>query len=130
MRWREMIGRFMIGRYGTDQLNRTLLVVALIGMLASNFGFTLVLYMIGLVCLIICNMRMFSRNHQARYKENAAFLNLFNKAKNLFNFKKQANTTHRIFTCPQCKQKIRIPKGKGKIMVRCPKCGNEFIKKS
>lgn len=130
MRWREIIGRFMIGRYGTDQLNRTLLVVAFLCMLVSNFGFTLVLYMIGLVCLILCNMRMFSRNHQARYKENAAFQSLLHKVKHLFRFKQQANGTHHIFTCPQCKQKIRIPKGKGKIIVRCPKCGKEFTKKS
>lgn len=130
MRWREIIGRFMIGRYGTDQLNKTLLVLAFLCMLASNFGFTLALYMIGLACLVICYIRMFSRNHQARYKENVTYMNLWNKVKNIFRMKKQVNTTHHIFTCPQCKQKIRIPKGKGKIMVRCPKCGNEFRKKS
>ncbi len=130
MRWREMIGRFMIGRYGNDQLNRMLLVLAFICILASNFGLTLILYMIGLACLIICYVRMFSRNHQARYKENAAYMKLIGKIKNIFRRNKQASSTHHIFTCPQCKQKIRIPKGKGMIMVRCPRCGNEFKKKS
>lgn len=31
-----------------------------------------------------------------------------------------------IFVCPSCGQKIRIPKGHGKIMIHCRKCGKEF----
>lgn len=126
MRWRENFARFMMGRYGTDQLNRALLIVSLFFIVVSNFGLTLLFYGLGLALLLIANFRMFSRNHQARYKENIVFMNIIAKLK----FRNQGSKTHRIYSCPQCKQKIRIPKGKGKIMVRCPKCGAEFLKKS
>ena len=70
---------------------------------------------------------------EKRYAENQAFLaktygirNFFRKQKNIW----QQRRVYHIYTCPSCKQKIRIPKGKGKIEVRCPKCGTTFIKKS
>ena len=37
---------------------------------------------------------------------------------------------YRFFKCPTCKQKVRVPKGKGKIKIHCPRCHNDFIKKS
>lgn len=132
MRWRERIARFMVGRYGTDQLNRCLLIISFVFIILSNFIATFIFYPIGLVLLILCNLRMFSRNIQARYKENQTFMNFVYGIKNFFGKGRgnQASKTHRIYSCPQCKQKIRIPRGKGKIMVRCPKCGKEFLKKS
>lgn len=133
MRWRERMQRFMIGRYGTDQLNRALLIVSFVLIILSNFGLTFVFYTIGLVLLLFANLRIFSRNHKARYRENMIFMSQVNKLKYLISklkYKKDMSKTHHIYTCPQCKQKIRIPKGKGKIMVRCPKCRVEFVKKS
>ena len=77
--------------------------------------------------------RIFSRNIQQRYAENQKYLQMtskfrfrFNKEKNLMKQRK----THHIYSCPGCGQKVRIPRGKGKIEIECPKCHTKFVKRS
>ena len=133
---KEKLIRFMQGRYGVDQLSKFLLILGLVVVVISalfNSRVSLILYILGWVLVIYCYFRVFSRNIPKRYAENQAFLEktykirmFFQKQKNIW----QQRKTHHIYTCPSCKQKIRIPKGKGKIEVRCPKCGATFIKKS
>lgn len=134
---KEKFIRFMQGRYGIDQFSKFLLAVGLVIVLVSallgNRPIALILYLIGWAFVIYCYFRVFSRNVSKRYSENQAFLtktygirNFFRKQKNIWRQRK----VYHIYTCPSCKQKIRIPKGKGKIEVRCPKCGTTFIKKS
>jgi ribosomal protein L37AE/L43A len=76
---------------------------------------------------------MFSKKIYKRSEENQKYLQLEWKVKNAFNKKKnefKQLKTHHIYKCPTCKQKIRVPRGRGKIAIRCRKCGTEFIKKS
>ena len=76
---------------------------------------------------------MFSRDYNRRYAENQKFLTWQNKVKYKVNNWKRGITdrkTHHIYKCPSCGQKIRVPRGKGKIIVTCPKCRTEFQKKS
>ena len=111
MKMKERIMRFMQGRYGVDPFCRFLLVAGLVVVFLSAFlgngAVGMIFYLLGWVLIIYCYFRMFSRNVSKRYAENQAFL---------------AKT--------YSKQKIRIPRGKGKIEIRCPKCGTTFIKKS
>ena len=115
---------FMLGRYGSDKLNVALLVsgivLMLLGSILGKFTtwagvFTLLSYLV----LIWCMFRMYSRNIDARRRENAAFLNFFNHIK---------DKEHRYYHCPKCHQTVRVPRGRGKINIRCPKCGEQFIK--
>ena len=83
--------------------------------------------------LIYSYVRVFSKNINKRYEQNQKYLYYESKVKKLFsgvkyNLKKRK--THRIFMCPSCKQKIRVPRGKGKIEITCPKCHTTFIRKS
>ena len=134
---KEKLMRFMEGRYGSDQFSQFLLVVGLISlvvsMLLNGNAVGNVFYLLGLLVLIYCYFRMFSRNVSKRYAENESYLaktsgirRFFQKQKNLM----QQRKVYHIYKCPGCKQKIRIPKGKGKIEIRCPKCGATFVKKS
>lgn len=129
---KEKFYRFMQGRYGNDQLNRFLMVLVMISLLISLFGVR-PFYLVGIAILVWSYFRMFSRNIYKRQAENSLYLRYEYKVRQKFaGWKKAAKQrkTHHIYKCPSCKQKIRIPRGKGKIEIRCPKCGQTFIRRS
>ena len=130
---KERMQRFMAGRYGNDQLNQFIVIVAIISMVLEIITRQSLFYTLTLVLLILAYVRVFSRNINKRYEENMKFLQkkdaILNKFRKQKYYAAQRRNFH-IYTCPQCKQKIRIPKGKGKISITCPKCRTSFIKKS
>lgn len=122
----------MQGRYGNDQLNRFLMFLA-IGLLVLSLFCGNLFYLLAVAVMIYAYFRMFSRQTYKRSEENQKYLQLEWKFKNFFKKKKNEFSqlkTHHIYKCPNCKQKIRVPRGKGKIAIRCRKCGTEFVKKS
>ena len=136
MRWRERMNRFMQGRYGVDSLSRCMVGIAVACMVITMFTKGTVhsiLYVLSLFILGAGYFRMFSRDYARRYEENRLFLEktagirkYLNQQKYLLSQKK----THHIYKCPDCRQKIRIPRGRGRIEITCPKCGAKFIKRS
>ena len=118
---------FMLGRYGADKLGTTLLIAGIaLTFVSSLFGrrfplFSAVLTVLSYAALFWCIFRMYSKNITARRRENTAFLNFFAHLK---------DKEHRYFHCPQCKQTVRVPRGRGKINIRCPRCNRQFIKKT
>ena len=130
---KERMQRFMAGRYGNDQLNQFIFIVAIISMVLEIITRQSLFYTLTLVLLILAYVRVFSRNINKRYEENMKFLQnkdvILNKFCKQKYYAAQRRNFH-IYTCPQFKQKIRIPKGKGKISITCPKCRTSFIKKS
>lgn len=138
--FRQKLQQFMIGRYGVDQLGVFLTIVALLlSVFASVFHLSF-LSLLATVLLFYSIYRMYSRNLSARYQENAKFLpywqkmqSRWNRIKRWFHQKGQQwadRKTHRYFSCPNCHQTLRVPKGKGKIKISCPKCKTELIKKT
>lgn len=129
---RGFLSRFMAGRYGNDQLNITLMITYLVLYLVSVFTRWSVLYWVALVLVFITLFRTFSRRIDQRRAENMKFLQLvrpFNrKVKNLR--VRLQDREHRYFRCPQCKQQMRVPRGKGRITVHCRSCGATFEEKS
>lgn len=123
----------MAGRYGVDQFARFLNVLIIVLLVVSMLTRIGMIYLLALVLLVYSYYRIFSRNHARRYAENMKYLQKTAKLRGFFQTQKRdagMRKTHHIYRCPNCKQKIRIPRGKGRIAVRCPKCGTEFIKKS
>ena len=125
--------RFMQGRYGVDCLSRFLSVVLLVFIIVGVFVKIPFSGLITFAILVVLYWRMFSRDISKRYQENQKFLEIRDKLLgNLSSFESNLSQLkdYHIYKCPRCNQKIRIPRGKGHIMVRCPRCGFEFHKKS
>ena len=153
-RLREALARFMYGRYGSDQLNRFLIVIFFVIFIANMFARTRVLWIVDLAFLVICYLRMFSKNIAARQKENTLYLGLKASVLGLFGrggAGTRQNTggagpgyggagqnrstggptvrdrlEYKYTACPSCSQKLRVPRGKGQVEVRCPRCGTIF----
>lgn len=130
---KEKIYRFMQGRYGMDGFSNFLIAAALVLAVLDAFTGTHVLNLLAWVLLIFAYSRIFSRNHSRCVAQNVWFYNhtkgirtFYQKQKSRMKIRK----THHIYKCKQCGQKIKIPKGKGKIIITCPNCRNEFIKRS
>lgn len=129
---REKLYKFMEGRYGNDQFNRFLMIAVFTCFFISIF-FDDALYYIAIALLIYAYYRMFSKDYTRRYKENEAYLRFSKKVKGLFGDNKtlfNKSKSHKIYKCPSCNQKLRIPKGKGKVSIHCPNCKVDFIKRS
>lgn len=129
---REKIQRFMYGRYGMDRLNQILMGFAFLCLIFSILG-SGICYIFATVAMVYAYFRMFSRNVRQRSLENNWYLKQEMKLKGFLEKRKRALEQHKkyhIYKCPNCKQKIRIPRGRGKIAISCKKCGNEFIKRS
>ena len=125
--------QFMVGRYGADELGSFISVSTLVCLLVSLFTKWGILYWIGLFLIFYTYFRMFSKNVSKRYQENQKFLTLRYKAVAKWSIMKKhflERKIYRFYKCPQCKQKVRVPKGRGKICITCPKCRTEFVKKS
>ena len=129
---RNFLSRFMSGRYGTDQLNNTLMVTYLVLYLVSIFTGWNILYWIALVLLFVTLFRCLSRQVDRRRTENAKFLQLVRPAQRKFKHfsARVKDKEHRYFKCPNCKQQMRVPRGKGRITVHCRSCGATFEEKS
>ncbi len=124
---------FMSGRYGADELSRFMLGACVVCIVLNLFTHSQLLYLLSLVILGVCYYRMFSRNYAKRSAENQKYLEYQWKVKSRFGKLRSRITQSKdfhIYKCPSCGQKIRIPRGKGKICITCPKCRHEFTKKS
>ncbi|MCI9565709.1 MAG: hypothetical protein HFG30_06860 [Eubacterium sp.] len=137
MNWRNKFTNFMYGRYGVDQFSRFIILIVFILCVLSMFIRTQILSLLILVLIVFTYYRMFSKNIYKRAAENEKYLQFISRFK-----RKNGSTTYnntqnaeqkkyyKYFKCPGCSQKIRIPRGHGKIEIKCPKCNTKFIRKS
>ena len=128
----DWLRRFMIGRNGPDTLTNYLIGTGFILSILSAVLSVAALNIMSSVLLFIAVFRMFSKNVYARRQENMIFLRFLYKIKTPFykyKRRKQQKALYKFYKCPSCKQELRVPKGKGKIKITCPKCKTSFEKK-
>ncbi len=130
---REKLRQFMIGRYGTDGLNQFLSIASLVLLLIAIISRVSLFTWLGIALLIYCYYRTFSRNISKRTEENYKFYTLKDRVDAKFRGLKEQWANRKVYhyyRCPQCRQKLRVPRGRGRIQISCPRCGTQFIKKS
>ena len=131
-KFKNKMYRFMYGRYGSDTLNKVLLVIyaaeVVVFTVLSLFvnptplWMSLAYFALSMILIFVIFFRMFSRNIQKRRRENDKFCGFFKLRRNKFRDRK----THVYKKCPHCKAVLRLPKAKGKHTVICPRCKNRF----
>jgi ribosomal protein S27E len=142
----EKLRRFLAGRYGGDSLNTVICGFSLISFTvgvvlasacrgqAAGTVFGIIFYVLALAALGLAGFRMLSRNKPARRAEFEWYRSHISapiaKRRQEAATRRAQRATHKFFRCPKCRQTVRVPRGKGKIRITCPKCGEVFVKKS
>jgi transcription elongation factor Elf1 len=65
--------------------------------------------------------------------ENARFLSLLRSVVRWFRRPKgplQTDKAYYYFKCPTCGQPMRVPRGLGKVQIRCRSCSSQFETRS
>lgn len=121
--------RVMIGRYGGDQLSIALIILSVLITWIGQLTRIQILIWIGNIPLWTSIFRTLSRNIPMRSMENQKFNMIMSPVYSRFRkiqYYVKESETHRRFRCPNCGVKLWVPRGKGKIIVTCPKCKTEF----
>lgn len=130
---RASFARFMSGRYGADQLSYALVITALVMTVVGAVSRLSILTLMADALLIVMFIRMLSKDRYRRAHENQVYLEKTLKVRRAvtewFNRVKNSKK-YRYFTCPQCKARLRVPRGVGNVTITCKGCGNKFDKKA
>lgn len=136
MKFRQWLSKVMYGRYGADEFNQflSLFSVAMIilsmiigGKIGTFFWF------IAIAALVFQFFRIFSKKFDKRRAENRFYLQIKNPVKSYiigFIIRLRQRKQYRFFRCKKCGAYMRVPRGKGKVRIRCAKCSTEFTAKA
>ncbi len=117
----------MAGRNGFDRLSITLIVLAFILYTLAFLSPVIAIFALAFAAYAI--WRAFSKHVAKRREENYRFTRIYGDITDSFTqwkFHRQQKKQYRFIACPDCKSILRLPRGKGKISITCPKCGLKF----
>lgn len=134
---RTVLEQIFLGRTGIDQLNKVLLGAAVVSYAASALSHPgpgkVLLHYVCLLTAALCVMRALSRNLERRREENQRFLGCFGRVRLSWENRQaraEQRRLYKVFKCPSCGVKLRVPRGKGTLRITCRQCGAQFEKKS
>lgn len=131
--WQLRMAQWMQGRYGIDECTQGIMIFGCALVVLNFFLHTNLLSLLSMICFVIGIIRIFSRNYAARARELETYRNLMQKPKawwRLTNKRYENRHTTLYFKCKGCGTVLNVPKGKGKLLVTCPKCGTKVEKNS
>ena len=127
------LARLMYGRNGYDNLARFCNMISIMLLVLNLFAGSATIYILWLLSFGYSLFRVYSNNIPKRYEENQKFLSMTELPRRYLSLLKlqiRDRKVSRYYICKNCHQQIRVPKGKGRIEIRCPKCSEKFIKKT
>lgn len=131
--FQERIAQWMTGRNGTDELAMACVWLALILYIVALVSRVVFINFVSLALLVYAWLRMTSRSVEARRRENYLFLSKIGPLgpwlRNPVAAFQEARA-YKHFKCPECGQRMRVPRRRGRLRVRCPKCQHRFEMKS
>lgn len=133
VQWIQKMMVFMNGRYGFDEFSKFLVFIGLVFSLLSNFIGGTVVSAVGFAFVVFAGLRVLSKEKNNRLKELQRYIKIKQRIVTRYYKIKNSWTQRKVYKytkCPECKQKVRVPKGKNKIRITCPSCQNKFIKKT
>ncbi len=134
--WRQLREKFQratYGCYGPDELTNVLYIAGLVLVLVSLIPWFRLFYLLGFALMLWGVYRAFSKNYTKRRRERDGYLQISGGIKKFFRIQKKRfmeRKTYRYYRCPACKAYSRVPRGHGRIVITCPKCRNQFERKS
>ena len=132
-RLRYKLSQYMQGRYGFDALSKTMLVAAMVCAIISNIPFLGFFYFLFILLVLLTYIRCVSKNIGKRQSELYKYFEIKNKLNDSYKLKKKIwseRKTYCYFKCTKCKALLRVPKGKGKVEVKCRVCGEKIIRRT
>ncbi len=131
-RFNNTVQRFMYGRYGVDEFGSFLLVTGMVLAALSLFRPFFWLSFPAIAVFVWSYVRIFSKNFAKRQSELAKYWRIRSRVRDKIAFlkSKARDKNHRYFRCKMCRTVMRVPRGKGKIEITCPKCRSKIIKKT
>ncbi len=128
MNFRYKLMQFMSGRYGIDNMFYLLFGLSAALSVINIFVRSYILQLIVYAVIVYAFFRAFSRNIEARRRENNWANNIMTKIKKEQELRRRrkADYTHVYKKCPHCRAVLRLPRRVGKHKTVCPKCNNEF----
>lgn len=137
--FRDDLRYAMQKRCGSDELNNFIMLIAFIyvitALITHKWGFVAA----GFVFVVISYLRVFSTKLDKRRRENEFYLRYMGSLVDFVRYVKfvikmkirsMKDKEYAYFVCGTCHQVIRVPKGKNKVSIRCPKCNATFIKRT
>lgn len=129
----DRLRTFMMGRRGLDALSIALTVLFVLLSQFTRYSPLMLVRLLPALLFFLVVFRILSQNSDKRARENDIFLSYWNplwhRVTGLFSKVRQSGQ-YRFYRCPSCRQEVRVPKGRGKIEIICPKCRGHFIKKT
>lgn len=133
MQFLQKIFFYMNGRYGMDEFSKVLMAIGILFGVLANFFAGNINRAIGLAFLAFGALRPLSKEINNRQKELRWYLSVKQRLMTIrykWKNKKVQRKRYKVYKCPECRQKVRVPKGKKKIRITCPSCGQKFVKKT